>query len=238
MSWSLSVSRSWNPSISGREFDSRRQPPITRWKYSPCSSSRQAAARRWRPRHRRASPRCCSRRSLTPSRPARPPVGISSPSSVVNGADAAASMTRTCWASAAITRSDVHARELLRGDRRARLHQHFEPHGEAIRIELFVAPGPGRPPQVEIEYGLQLFGRRQRDEIAAVLESAGLDDPVQHLGFQARNDLFQVRGIQNALEQVAHALAPPARTSFSQGRRMLPAAPKNSLERGRETTDN
>ncbi len=39
-----------------------------------------------------------------------------------------------------------HAREFLRGHLRSRLDQHFEPHGEAIRIELFVQPGPGRAP--------------------------------------------------------------------------------------------
>ena len=128
---------------------------------------------------------------------------------------------------------DVHAHELLRGDRGARLHQHFEPLPEAIRIELFVEARSGRPPQVEIEYGLQLIGRRQRDEIAAVLQSAGLDDPVQHLGLQAGNDLLEVRCVHNALEQIRAlrecraASAIPNERAFSQGRRMLPASDRN-----------
>jgi hypothetical protein len=80
-------------------------------------------------------------------------------------------------------------------------HQDVEPHGETIRIELFVQPRLTRPPQVEIEHTLQLVRRCQRDEIAAILEAAGLYDPVQQLRLQVTDHMPEVRRLQNAIEQ-------------------------------------
>ena len=57
---------------------------------------------------------------------------------------------------------------------------------------------------------LQLFGGRQRHEIAAVLEATRLDDLVQHLRTQPGHDMGEVRAVENALEEgtpVARAAA-------------------------------
>jgi hypothetical protein len=47
---------------------------------------------------------------------------------------------------------------------------------------------PGRAPQVEVKDALQLSGRRQRHELAAILKPASLDDPLEQLGRQPRDD--------------------------------------------------
>lgn len=96
---------------------------------------------------------------------------------------------------------EVDAGELLRGDAGPRPHQHFEPLPEPSRIKLLVGAGPRRPPQVEVEHRLQLTGCGHRHQIAAVLEATGLDDPVEHLGLQARNHLREMRRVQDACEQ-------------------------------------
>lgn len=74
---------------------------------------------------------------------------------------------------------DVHPRELLRRYGGTRFHQHFEPHAETIGVELLVQAWLGGAPQVEIKDTRQLVGCRQRHEIAAILESTGLNDPVK-----------------------------------------------------------
>src|SRR5262249_7646453 len=96
---------------------------------------------------------------------------------------------------------DVEADEFLYRDRRAEFHQHFEPQAEAPGVQLFVEAGPVAAPQVAIEDHRQLRGRRQRHELAAILESAALNDPMQDFGLQPRDDLREVRRVQNALEQ-------------------------------------
>ena len=96
---------------------------------------------------------------------------------------------------------DVHLRELLRRDGGAGFHQHFEPHAETIGVELLVQARLAGAPQVEIEDARQLVGCRQRHELAAILESAALNDPVKQLGLQSRDDVREVRRVQNAIEQ-------------------------------------
>ena len=85
----------------------------------------------------------------------------------------------------------------------ALLHQHLDPHAEPIGVELLVEAGVRAPPQVEIEDARDLRRRRQRDELAAVLEPAALDDAVQQLGRQPRHDLGELRRVQDAIEQAA-----------------------------------
>ena len=83
----------------------------------------------------------------------------------------------------------------------AGFHQHFEPDAETIGVELLVQAWLAGAPQVEIEDARQLAGRRQRHELAAILESTALNDPVKHLGWQSRDDVREVRRVQNAIEQ-------------------------------------
>jgi hypothetical protein len=85
----------------------------------------------------------------------------------------------------------------------ALLHQHLDPHAEPIGVELLVEAGGRAPPQVEIEDARDLRRRRQRDELAAVLEPAALDHAVQQLGRQPWHDLGELRRVQDAIEQTA-----------------------------------
>jgi hypothetical protein len=104
----------------------------------------------------------------------------------------------------------VHLRELLR-EARARIHQHFKPHTEAIGVELLVAPRLLGAPQVEIEDARQLFGGRQCHELAAILEAATLNHPMQDLGWKLRDDVREVWCVENALEQRALVAGVPQR---------------------------
>jgi hypothetical protein len=106
---------------------------------------------------------------------------------------------------------DVHVGKFLRRDSCARFHHYFEPEAEAIAVELLVQAWLGRAPQVEIEDGRQLAGCRQRHELAAILESTALYDPVKHLGWQSRHDMREVRRLQNAIEQRARVSIGPLR---------------------------
>ena len=97
----------------------------------------------------------------------------------------------------------VHLRECLRRHIGAGFHQHFEPHTETIGIELFVPAWLGRSPQVEVENTRQLAWCRQRDELAAILESTVLNHTVKDLGRQSRDDVHEVRRFEDAIEQAA-----------------------------------
>ena len=157
------------------------------------------------PRHRRAWPRPGSRRSRysipPPARRLRIDLFAVERRVWRRGRDIADAQ---CWASAAITRSMSTPTSFCAATAAPDSISTSSHCPKRSGSSCSSRPGRGRPPQVEIEYGLQLIGRRQRDEIAAVLQSAGLDDPVQHLGLQAGDDLLEVRGVQNALEQAAH----------------------------------
>lgn len=96
---------------------------------------------------------------------------------------------------------DIHFGEFLRRDSGARLHHHFKPEAEAVGDELLVQAWSGRKPQVEIEESCQLAGCRERHELAAILESAVLNDAVKHVGWQLRDDMRQMRRFQNPIEQ-------------------------------------
>jgi len=98
---------------------------------------------------------------------------------------------------------DVQACEFFRRDCCARLHQHFEPETESPGVQLFVETRTVAAPQVAIEDGRQLRGRRQRHDLAAVFESATLDDPMKEFRLEPRDRLRKVRRVQNALEQTA-----------------------------------
>ena len=75
-------------------------------------------------------------------------------------------------------------------------------------------PGLAGAPQVEIEDARQLAGCRQRHQLAAILESTALNDPVKHLGWQSRDDVREVRRVQNAIEQTASAVCVQFRWSL------------------------
>ena len=139
---------------------------------------------------------------------------------------------------------DVHVREFLRRDVGARFHQHFEPHAETIGVELLVQAWLASAPQVEIEDTRQLVGCRQRHELAAILESTALNDPVKHLGWQSRDDVREVRRVQNAIEQTTRVssvslcwtVAPPtrvgARCARAQGVRAATTNTMNGFRHG------
>ena len=116
----------------------------------------------------------------------------------------------------------VDLRELPRRDVGAGFQQHFEPHAEAVGVEMLVNPWPIGAPQVEIEDTRQPVGRGQRDELAARLEPARLNDPVQHLGLQPRNDVREVRRVQNAIEQTT-----VVSSGFQQGPAMIQVLTRN-----------
>jgi len=97
--------------------------------------------------------------------------------------------------------SGVHLCDFPRSDIGARLGQHLEPHAETIGVELLVPARPGRTPEVQIEDALQLFGRSQGDELAAVFESASLDHTMDQLRLESRDDAGEVRRAQDAIEQ-------------------------------------
>ena len=96
---------------------------------------------------------------------------------------------------------DVDRRDFRRRDGRATFHQDFEPDAKTVAVELLVQARLVTPPQVEVEDGRQLSRRCQRHELAAILESAAVDDPVQHFGLEPRHDLCEVRRVQNAIEE-------------------------------------
>jgi hypothetical protein len=56
-------------------------------------------------------------------------------------------------------------------------------------------------PQVEIEDARQLAGSSQRHQLAATLESAALNEPVQHFRLQSRDHLRQLWHVEDAVEQ-------------------------------------
>ena len=101
---------------------------------------------------------------------------------------------------------EIHAGKCVRRDSRARFHQHFEPETEAIGVEQIVQTRLGRAPQIEIEDRRQLTGCRQRHELAAILESAVLYDAVQQFRGQARDDVREVRRVENPHEQRTRVL--------------------------------
>ena len=98
---------------------------------------------------------------------------------------------------------DVHARHDLGSGAGTGFHQRFDPHAESIGVELFVEARLIRPPHVEIEDARQLLRRRQREELAAILEAAALNHAVKHLRGQSRHDERDIRRAQHALEQAA-----------------------------------
>ncbi len=94
----------------------------------------------------------------------------------------------------------VEPGQFLDRDFEAGLHQHFEPQAEAIGVELFV--GARRtPPHVGIEDARELRRCRQRHELRGVFEAAMLDDTVEDLGRQLRDDVREARSVQQTSEE-------------------------------------
>ena len=94
----------------------------------------------------------------------------------------------------------VEAGDGARGHRVSGVHQHLEPFTEAIDIELLVASRLRVAPQVEVEQGGELRGRRRRDELAARIESPEMNELMQRLRREVRDDPRQERRIQQARE--------------------------------------
>src|SRR6188472_4235243 len=95
----------------------------------------------------------------------------------------------------------IHLRELPCCDISAGLSQYLEPHAETIRVELLVPARPRRTPEIQIEDTLQLFGCCQGDELAAVFEPALLNDTMDQLRLQLRDDAREVWRTQEPFEQ-------------------------------------
>jgi hypothetical protein len=74
-------------------------------------------------------------------------------------------------------------------------------------VQLFVQAWPVTALQVEIEDPHQLVGRRQRHELPTILQSTALNDPVKHLGLKSRDDMREVRRVQNAIESCGTKLS-------------------------------
>ena len=87
------------------------------------------------------------------------------------------------------------------------VHQHFEPFAEAIDIELFVASRLRVAPQIEVEQGGELRGRRGRDELAARIESAVLNELMQRLRREVRDDPREEWRVQETREPTIHSLS-------------------------------
>jgi hypothetical protein len=68
------------------------------------------------------------------------------------------------------------------------VHQHFEPFAEAIDIELFVASRLRGGATDRGRAGGELRGRGRRDELAARIESAVLNELMQRLRREVRDD--------------------------------------------------
>src|SRR4029453_9531385 len=101
----------------------------------------------------------------------------------------------------------VHLYDLLRRHTGAEFCQHFEPYAEAIGVELLVHAWLGGTPQVEIKDARELVGRRQHHELAAILESAALNDAVKQVGLQSGDNVLEARCVENAIEHGTAVLA-------------------------------
>ncbi|PYQ82405.1 MAG: hypothetical protein DMG03_17685 [Acidobacteria bacterium] len=113
----------------------------------------------------------------------------------------------------------------------SRVHQHFEPFAEAIDVELLVASRPRVTPQIEVEQGGELRGRRRRDELAARIESAGPNEPMQRLRREVRNDAREEWRIQQSRESIFDRAPVAGRRiavrDFGHGPAMIPVLASN-----------
>ena len=111
------------------------------------------------------------------------------------------------------------------------MHQHFEPFAEAIDVELLVASRPRVTPQIEVEQGGELRGRRRRDELAAHIESAVPNELMQCLRREVWNDSRKERRIQQSRESMFDrapvAGRPIAIRDFGHGPVMIPVLASN-----------
>jgi hypothetical protein len=94
------------------------------------------------------------------------------------------------------------------------VNQHFDPSAEAIDVELFVASRLRAAPQIEVEQGGELRGRRRRDDRAARFESAVLNEPMQRLRREVRDHLRDEWRVQETREPIVHR-APIAGRRFA-----------------------
>ena len=130
----------------------------------------------------------------------------------------------------------VDLRELPRRRRGAGFHQHLEPDAEPAGVEPLIQAWFAGAPEVQIEHPRQLARRRQRHQLAAILESTVLDDAVEHFGLQSRHDVRELRRVQDSIEQRApvrgwgpraqgvRATAASTTNGFGHESAMIPAA--------------
>ena len=102
---------------------------------------------------------------------------------------------------------DVDGGKRRRRSRDVRFHHHLEPQAEAPCIELLVTAGRNRPPQIEIEDTRELAWCGQCHQLAAVLESAVLNDAMKKLGLQLGNSVREVWRTDNTIDQPARTFA-------------------------------
>ena len=109
------------------------------------------------------------------------------------------------------------------------VHQHFEPFAEAIDIELFVASRLRVAPQIELEQRGELRGRGGRDELAARIESAVLNEPMQRLRREVRDDPREGCRVEETREPLFHRFLIARRRfavrGFRHGPAMIPVLP-------------
>jgi hypothetical protein len=96
----------------------------------------------------------------------------------------------------------VHLRDAVGGDLRAGVDEHLEPLAETRRVELLVRAGAIGLPQVEVEDGRQLCGRRERQQLAAVLQPEVRDRQLQDFRRQERHRQRQLWIGSNSGEDV------------------------------------
>jgi hypothetical protein len=103
------------------------------------------------------------------------------------------------------------------------VHQHLEPFAEAIDIELFVASRLRVAPEIEVEQRGELRGRSSRDQLNARIESAVLNELMQRLRREVRDDPREEWRVQETREPMIHRVAIAGRRFAVRGCRHGPA---------------
>ena len=97
----------------------------------------------------------------------------------------------------------VHGGDHTYGDGFTRVHQRFEPCAEVPLVELIIT-ARRRAPEVEVEDGRQLLGRRCCDEGATGVEPVISNQMMKDLGTQTSDDVRKVRRVEEASKSSVH----------------------------------
>ena len=98
---------------------------------------------------------------------------------------------------------EVHVEELLCRDVGAHLGQHLEPQPEPVGVERLLRAGGIRAPEVVVEDSRELLGRRERHDLAAVLDAAVADEAGQDPRVEALDHLGEVGRVEETRKKAA-----------------------------------